>query len=347
MRRLLLVSLAVSLAAVLASSVSLFVFTANSQAGPSSDSSPSQGSLVEGPALPEEDFPPYSQIVDNASPGHFKAPGWEAASSNPAGYGKDYRVAEPSKKAKPALFKVKIPATDVYSVYAWWPAEGGNNPAARFGISTTSGVKWTEVDQRVDGGFWVKFGQYEMEAGESYAVQVSPGSEEQGRVVADAVAVVRGVLSSPPEESYEEPTSGDATFSASRGRVTGRDVVRVARGHKGTRYRLSPPHPCRAYRKEDCSCHTKVVFRRFDKRLPDSPRYQWRYGKRIAKSNRRPGDLIFFDENRNGKLEHWDHVGIYSGNGYIVHGSSYYGKVVESKMKYIRGFWGVKRLRLR
>jgi hypothetical protein len=37
-------------------------------------------------------------------------------------------------------------------------------------------------------------------------------------------------------------------------------------------------------------------------------------------------------------LEHWGHVGIYSGNGYIVHGSGYYGKVVESKMRYIKGF---------
>jgi uncharacterized protein YycO len=37
-------------------------------------------------------------------------------------------------------------------------------------------------------------------------------------------------------------------------------------------------------------------------------------------------------------LEHWGHVGIYSGNGYIVHGSGYYGKVVESKMRYIKGY---------
>src|SRR5215204_817984 len=230
MRRLLLVSLAVSLAAVLASSVSLFVFTAVSQAGPSSEGSPSQGSLVDGPTLPEEDFPPYSQVVDNASPGHFRAPGWEAASSNPAGYGKDYRVADPSEKSKPAQFKVKIPATDVYSVYAWWPAEKANNAAARFGISTASGVKWTKVDQRRDGGVWIKLGEYEMEAGDSYAVQVSPASEEQGRVVADAVVVVRGVLAGPPDKSYEEPGGGDATFSASSG-PTRRDVLRVARKH--------------------------------------------------------------------------------------------------------------------
>ena len=37
-------------------------------------------------------------------------------------------------------------------------------------------------------------------------------------------------------------------------------------------------------------------------------------------------------------LEHWGHVGIYSGKGYIVHGSGYYGNVVVSKMKYIKGY---------
>ncbi len=349
MRRLLLVCFAVSLATALASSVSLLVIPEVSQAGSlDSGSFVSQGSLVEGPALPEEDFPAYSQVVDNATPGRFRAAGWETDSSNPVGYGKDYRVMEPSQeKAKPAHFKVKIPATDVYSVYAWWSAEASNNTATRFGITTASGVQWTEVDQQTDGGLWVKLGEYEMEAGDSYAVQVSPGSEGQGRVIADAVAVVRGVLSTLPEESYEEPISGDTTFSASAVNFGGRDVVRHARRHKGTRYFRSPPHPCKAYRKEDCSCHTKVVFRKFDKRLPDSPRDQWysKKGRRIARSNIRPGDLVFFDENRNGKLEHWDHVAIYSGNGYIVHGSSYYGKVVESKMRYIRGYWGAKRLR--
>jgi cell wall-associated NlpC family hydrolase len=344
MRRLLLVSLAVSLAAVLASSVSLYFFTGVSQAGPTSEGSPSQGSLVDGPALPEEDFPPYSQVVDNASPGHFKAPGWEAVSSNPAGYGKDYRVADPSEKVKPAQFKVKIPATDIYSVYAWWPAEEANNPAARFGISTTSGVKWIKVNQQKDGGFWVKLGEYEMEAGERYAVQVSPASEEQGHVVADAVVVVRGVLTGPPEDSYDEATSGDATFSASAVRWDGWRVVRASRNHLGTRYRLSPPYPCKAFRTEDCSCHTRLVFSRFGRKLPDSPVKQWRYGRSVRKFNLRAGDLVFFKENgRSGPITH---VGIYAGRGNILHASNYYHKVVESKMKYINGYYGAKRLRL-
>ena len=40
------------------------------------------------------------------------------------------------------------------------------------------------------------------------------------------------------------------------------------------------------------------------------------------------------------------HIALYSGNGYIVHASRYFGKVVESKMMYIKGYYGAKRLRL-
>ena len=98
---------------------------------------------------------------------------------------------------------------------------------------------------------------------------------------------------------------------------------------------------------EDCSCHTKTVFRAFGRRFPDNPPLQYRYGRRIKRSNLRPGDLVLFDENRNGKLQPWDQVGIYSGNGNLTHASSYFGEVVASKMKHTRGYWGVKRLNLR
>ena len=62
------------------------------------------------------------------------------------------------------------------------------------------------------------------------------------------------------------------------------------------------------------------------------------------KANLRPGDLVFFDENRNGKLQPWDHVGIYSGHRNLIHASSFFGRVVESKMNRINGYWGAKRL---
>ena len=112
----------------------------------------SQGSIAthtqvdvsEGPS------PGYSQVVDNATEGRFEAPGWEARSGGEHFAG-DYAYAGPSGAA-PARFKVDVPESGRYTVYARWPAAKGNAAAARFGVSTASGTEWTEVDQRKDGG---------------------------------------------------------------------------------------------------------------------------------------------------------------------------------------------------
>jgi cell wall-associated NlpC family hydrolase len=328
--------LTVCLAAGTASAAALSVSSAGAEAG-----TISQGSIVDRPRVDvsEGPSPGYSQVVDNATEGRFEAPGWEVASGG-GQYARDYAHADPSEKVAPARFKVDVPASGKYTVYARWPAAEGSTASARFGVSSADGVQWTEVDQRRDGGMWVRLGAYELEAGDRYAVQVAPGSDG-GEILADAVVILSGEQANPEEAG--EDAAGDTTLRAG-GRSTGQDVVRRARKHIRTPYRESPPHPCKAYRMEDCSCHTKKVFGTFGRRLPDNPPSQYRYGRYIKRSNLRPGDLVFFDENRNGKLQPWDHVGIYSGNGNLVHASSYFGRVVESKMKRIKGYWGARRL---
>ncbi|MDQ3864925.1 MAG: NlpC/P60 family protein [Actinomycetota bacterium] len=334
MRRTLWIWLVVCVGGGVASIVP--TLTASAQEGPSTVS---QGSIADHPYVQVTDGPSpgYSQVVDNDTKGRFDAPGWEER-SGVGQFGDSYAYAGAAKDG-PARFKVKVPTTGTYSVYARWPASEGNSAAARFGVSTTSGVEWTEEDQREDGDLWVKIGAYEMKAGDGYAVQVAQGAVGSGGVVADAVVVLSGDQANPEEAAGQE-----SNFQVAGGRVTGRDVVHMARRHLGTPYVKSPPHKCKAFRKEDCSCLTKVVFRRFGRSLPDNPRSQWKRGKRVTKPHLRPGDLVFFDENKNGKLQPWDHVGIYSGNGFLVHASSYFGEVTESKMKYIRGYWGAKRM---
>jgi cell wall-associated NlpC family hydrolase len=223
-------------------------------------------------------------------------------------------------------------------------------------VRTSSGTKWTTVDQSKDGGYWVQIGTYDMEAGDYYAVRISDG-HGSGRAVADAVALVRGVASPPPKDLAPADggpvsagvhlDSGDATYSASNlsGRVKARRLIQRGRRHIGTPYRLSPPAPCLAYVEEDCSCFTRLVFRRF-KWLPDSPVVQFQYGHNVtSRSNLRRGDLVFFKEH--GYSHPITHVGIYSGNGYILHASSYFGRVVNSKMKYIHNYYGARRIRPR
>src|SRR5215210_2262512 len=82
---------------------------------------------------------PYSQVVGNATPDRFySAQPWKKSDGRLTRYGKDFRHTRPGKDGAPAWFKVRIPTSGYYTVYARWPATKGNNPRARFRISTAS-----------------------------------------------------------------------------------------------------------------------------------------------------------------------------------------------------------------
>ena len=132
-------------------------------------------------------------------------------------------------------------------------------------------------------------------------------------------------------------------LATARGRASGNAVVRAAKRHLGTKYRYAACSRSRM----SCTCLTKKTWARFGHRLSMSERGQWRYGRGryVPKSRLRLGDIVFFKEG--GPRRGITHVGIYSGGGNLVHASAYFGKVVESKMRYIKGYSGAKRLRSR
>lgn len=315
--------------------------------GSAIDSDSPELAAVRADIAEEERLPDYSQVVDNGTTGRFSAPGWQVRSdeqgADPGQISHGGSFAASGSAKAPAGFEVEIPTSNDYTVYAWWPALSGNSKAASFGIDTASGTQWTSVDQSTEGGDWIKLGTYAMKKGER-SIQLSAGTPETGATVADAVAVVRGDVTAPP--GVEGPTAGgdEATFSTAAIRnPNGSDVVRVARRYMGTRYRWGA---CTAYRMS-CTCETKKTFKHFGQYFPMTENGQWKYyrhgAKRVwHKRNLRRGDEVFFREG-GGRITH---VAIYSGNGNVVHASSYYGKVVESKMKYINGYTGAKRYRL-
>jgi cell wall-associated NlpC family hydrolase len=350
MRRLGLIMLVAVLATLL---VSIATFTAGAQT--SNSTSASQGTFT-GPEpsdaerraaaldmAEEESLPDYSQVVDNAQHWRFDAPGWKRGGSDVWAHKGNYASAGAS--TSDARFKLKTPTAGDYALYAWWPVREGNSSAARFGVEAASGTKWIEMNQTRDGGTWVKIGTFEMKAGDRYLVRVSPEGGS-GEAIADAVALVRGAASPPPNHlAPAEGGAGENVYGALATRSERQAIIRQGRKHLGTPYYHSPPSPCTAYRKEDCSCFTKLVFKPFGKRLPDHPVKQyWRHGKWVARADLKRGDLVFFKEA--GWNRPITHVGMYSGNGYILHASNYYAykKVVESKMKYLNGYFGAKRL---
>lgn len=121
--------------------------------------------------------------------------------------------------------------------------------------------------------------------------------------------------------------------------ATGDDVIRSGRKYLGVRYVLGGANQC-SPSGMDCDCFTKRTFNDLGIALgwwTD----QLNYGTPVGLSNIQTGDLLFFSENGSGNLTH---VGIASYNGYLLHSSSYFGKVVEAERKYVKGLYAARRL---
>ncbi len=84
----------------------------------------------------------------------------------------------------------------------------------------------------------------------------------------------------------------------------------------GTPYKFGGSNPDQGV---DCSGFVKHVYKETaDLTLPRSARDMSRLGESVAKSELKPGDLVFFNTRRQPN----SHVGIYKGNGEFVHASS-------------------------
>ena len=360
MLRAALVVSAVFLAAGVAGSDSLAnASVTRSDPNPITSEDPKKTESVEDRVLNESPKNPYHQVVDDSDARNFDAMGYQGRQAGEEAFGEGYAIA--TDKAGPASFEMQVPQTRYYSVWARWPTGGEDAEAARIGIPSSDGMRWEGLDQSEDGGMWVRIGAYELQKGQRGILL-----ESGGRTLADAVMIVGDALvgkdgrTASVADPYDfaadeedripyasESLSKNSTTTKAGG-PTGADIVRVAKRHLGTRYGYNR---CANNVREDCSCHTRLVYRPFGQKLPDSPVRQWQMdaGRKIhKKANLRRGDLVFHDINRDGLNDHYrDHVSIWAGNGNVVHASSYFGRVVMSEERYLHGFWGGKRFGLR
>lgn len=85
-------------------------------------------------------------------------------------------------------------------------------------------------------------------------------------------------------------------------------VVRFARRFLGVRYVYGGVSPRTGF---DCSGFTRFVYSHFGVALPHYSGAQFSMGRRVARGQLRPGDLLFF--------EGIGHVGLYLGGGRFIH----------------------------
>ena len=93
----------------------------------------------------------------------------------------------------------------------------------------------------------------------------------------------------------------------------------------------------------DCSSFVQQVFREHEVELPRTAREQIKVGREVAAGDLKKGDLVFFQT----YASYPSHVGIYLGEGKMIHASSGKGEVTVSDLNsdyYRSRFLGAKRV---
>lgn len=129
-----------------------------------------------------------------------------------------------------------------------------------------------------------------------------------GALLLTGCAPISSIPSSQPHNSNYRST-GNYSLSPQR-----RQMMRVAHQSIGARYKWGGETPREGF---DCSGLMQHTYLRTGIKIPRTAAQQRDASRRIARSQLRPGDMIFF---KTGKRS--NHVGIYTGNGEFIHAST-------------------------
>ncbi len=116
-------------------------------------------------------------------------------------------------------------------------------------------------------------------------------------------------------------------------------IISDAKTHLGTPYVWGGTTPSGF----DCSGLVRYVFMQNGITLPRTTTEQYTVGNYVSKSDLKPGDLVFL---QNTYREGISHVGIYIGDGQMIHASSSKGVVISnlSSSYYVKHYYGARRV---
>ena len=98
------------------------------------------------------------------------------------------------------------------------------------------------------------------------------------------------------------------------------NIIQTAQKYLKTPYRFGGEGPSGF----DCSGFVKYVYGKHNYKLPRAADLQYKVGKKVERSQLRPGDLVFFSTYAPGA----SHVGIYYGSSKFIHASSSRGVMI-------------------
>ncbi|MFC4775517.1 C40 family peptidase [Paenibacillus sp. GCM10023252] len=120
-------------------------------------------------------------------------------------------------------------------------------------------------------------------------------------------------------QSSSDGSSDGATYRGLAAGYDATELIQYARSFEGTPYEFGTGDYERT-RKFDCSTFTAHVFERYGINLPRTSLSQSQVGERVEKDELQAGDLMFFfTPGRYESNEVVGHVGIYAGDGNMIH----------------------------
>jgi hypothetical protein len=118
------------------------------------------------------------------------------------------------------------------------------------------------------------------------------------------------------------PLDGDPDALPALKDININSLITTARQYLGVKYKFSAKPYSSSYRYFDCSSFTRFVYGKYGVSLPRTARAQAKRGIAVSRKNLRRGDLLFFYvPGRFKSNKTVGHVGIYIGNGKMIHAS--------------------------
>jgi cell wall-associated NlpC family hydrolase len=145
------------------------------------------------------------------------------------------------------------------------------------------------------------------------------------------------VLTPVDDKSLAKQSATPADGIRSLALTNKRDIINFADNFMGTPYKFAagPYNQTRAF---DCSSYVQYVYGHFGVKLPRSSRSQAKVGRSIDSDQLQVGDIMYFyTPGRFASNRTVGHVGIYKGNGQIIHTYGEPGVTVSDFNNYWKG----------
>ena len=208
--------------------------------------------------------------------------------------------------------------------------------SSELGVSASGAVSGTDVNLRSGPGTDSAIVRVTSE-GEEVSVTGVNGNWYQVSVGGDT-----GYIRSDYVALTKSGSESNSAAQASSGSGIGEQIAAFAKQFLGTPYVWAAESPEEGF---DCSGLVSYCFQSFGYSTNRTAATLYSNGTAVEKSDLQPGDAVFFRSDGSSTISH---VGLYIGNGEMIHASSSAGKVIITNIEdsgyYTRNYVGARRI---